>query len=297
MKVDFIHIGYHKTASTWMQFHGFPAHPDIVMCNDPKTSLDNYFVRNFVETADFFFDTEHFKKNFASMVQKHKGSNNDKIYGISEENISGHFWNGTGSEVLANRVRNVFGDVKIIIVIRNQFDMFFSLYSNYVKSGGTKSLKALMKDINMFGERVVQKLCYHNLIEYYVKLFSADKLLVLCYEDFSRDMNGMMNRIFGFIGVKQITLPDESGIKKLNVRLSAPGELVFRNLNFLGLEARFIRKAISVCESSFTSHIQKKALSRKALIPEHIVSEWRGSNRRLQEYISTDIGGYNYPIV
>ncbi len=225
MKVDFIHIGYHKTATTWLQLCGFREHPDIVMLNDSRTSLDSYFVNNFVHVDENYFNADVFEKEFTGEIKRIQGDVSGLIVGICEENISGHYWHGRDERMLIERVARVFGDTKIIITIRNQLDMLISLYANYVKfNAGTRSLGALLLDKSVFGEKVFEKLCYDRLVCRCLSLFGKSNVMVVCYEDFASKQNVVFNNMLTFAGAPPIDLPPKITNRRVNPSYSVPSE-------------------------------------------------------------------------
>ena len=70
MKIDFLHIGYHKTATTWFQYSGYKKFSKVVICNDVETNLYEFFSKNFVEIPDFNFDKDSFEKSFLEELKK-----------------------------------------------------------------------------------------------------------------------------------------------------------------------------------------------------------------------------------
>lgn len=298
MKIDFLHVGYHRTASSMLQFYGFSTHDDIVMVNDPRTDLDDYFVRNFVETDDFFSNADSFLGTFTQKVEHTFPDRDGKIVGISEENISGHFWNGMGAKILAERVRDVFGNAKIIIVIRNQFDMLASLYGNYIKnSRGIRSLKGLLRDDGMLGHRVFAKLCYHKLIEHYVKLFGPQNVRVLCYEEFSKDIGRALNRIFTFVGARELTIDQRLFATRANPRLSIFGEALMRSLNAYERHGNVLRGFIRKMDGVFRAcGVPNNDGQVRKMVTAEQIEDWRRSNRVVQALVSSNLEEFHYPL-
>lgn len=297
MKVDFIHVGYHKTASTWFQVVGFPAHTGLVMFNDSRTPLDRYFMQHFVETDDMTFDRQAFEAGFDAEIRRHLETPGAKITGICEENLSGHFWNGCGQSRLAERIKEVFGDTRIIITVRHQLDMLASLYANYVKSGGTKSVAALLADDNMFGERVFAKLRYDPLVRHYVRLFGRDRVLVICFEEFVRSPNSAFNRMLEFVGAGPIELPSRAGVRRVNVRYSVPAEWLLRWMNFTGMRWRVTDKALAYMDRYlFWNRAKRSRNSMMQFVPPAMLAAWQESNRRLMADMEMDLQRYGYPL-
>ena len=169
--IDLIHIGYHKTASTWFQRVGYRSGNNIELVNDENKGGDGFFYKNFIEPSNFQFNKDKFNDEFFSKFYK----KNKKFKIICDENLSGHSWTGNRSDILLERLFEVFGYVKIVIIIRRQLDMIQSLYRNYVMSGGLLPYFKLIKDINLEGHLIFEKLKYNLLIKAYQKKFKKKK--------------------------------------------------------------------------------------------------------------------------
>ena len=66
-KVDLVHIGYHKTASTWWQQIGYTSSKDIFLLNSEVNKSDKAFFELFVEPLEF-----DFKKNLLNFQKELK---------------------------------------------------------------------------------------------------------------------------------------------------------------------------------------------------------------------------------
>ena len=284
MKIDFLHIGYHKTATTWFQYSGYKKFSKVVICNDVETNLYEFFSKNFVEIPDFNFDKDSFEKSFLEELKKNKSINSSNILGICDENLTGHPWNGKGSELLASRIKEVFGDIKIIITVRNQIDMVRSLYSDYLKSGGTKSIKQLLNDKYLYGENIFKKLCYHKLIYKYQKIFSEKNVLVLTYEDLNSNKFEILRKIGVFIGEDSQNLVfKKEDEKKINLKFSVPYEILVRYLNRIGLNSNLVMKLIYKSNQFFFRKWFHSNQHFEKIIGENHLNEWKKSNALLQK--------------
>lgn len=171
----FIHIGYHKTGTTFLQKRIFPELPVNLISQPDVTYLalcDNY-------------DSWHFKK-VLSQKCTWKGYNKTII---SQETLSGR---GDGNPIwdkfsIADRLYETFPDAKILIVVRNQLDFILSLYTYRVIDRGLERQNLSNYLEEKFEKRLKEKLKYHKLIEYYCTLFGREKVLVLAYEQLVED--------------------------------------------------------------------------------------------------------------
>ena len=192
MQRTLIHIGYHKTASSYLQHVIFPQLP-VNLFNPDEYHLKLIGNEN-PEKAELFRDW------IAEEVNNTQNSNK-KITIISHEALSGHphGYKKIQPFVIADNLAKVFPDSRILIVIRNQFDYIASLYAfrvavkgeeyrsfdNFVKFAGTKGL--------------FEHLEYHLLIEYYQSLFGKEKVLVLPMELLVRTPEKFIMKIMNFL--------------------------------------------------------------------------------------------------
>lgn len=199
-KIDFIHIGYHKTASTYLQSKYFPSLDGILQLND--RDLDAWFYEHFINTNPHSYDKDRFLKSFCSLTSNFM-LNDTSIKFISDENLSGGIYHGLDSLTLMHRLYKTFGKTKILIVIRNQIDWLLSAYSNYVIHGGTKSFQRwLISDETNWGA-ILKKIHYSDLVKSYIDLYGQDNVHVLCYERLWDNTYGVPNFLNTFgLGVK-----------------------------------------------------------------------------------------------
>lgn len=182
--VHFVHVGFHKTGSTYLQKEFFPEIDNLIIINNVNKEIDMWFYDNFIKVDSFSFKKKIFLKKFREIT---KNFNINGVLGISEENLSGEIYTGLEARELMYRIHNVFGNVKILIVIRNQLDCILSIYSNYILHEGTRKLKDWLysQDTN-FG-KIFNKLKYSYLIENYKKLFGEDNVKIILAEDLMGD--------------------------------------------------------------------------------------------------------------
>jgi hypothetical protein len=123
-----VHIGYHKTATTWFQAHVWPH------------TLSHHFIpRRITQRALLFPPGMHFNAESARQILDLGTRSEPPI--LSEENLSGYLHNGglhglIGPE-MARRIHAVLPDARIVIFVRNQLSLLRATYAQYVSGGGT----------------------------------------------------------------------------------------------------------------------------------------------------------------
>lgn len=182
-----VHIGYHKTATTWFQKQFYPRVRNARF-------IDRERVRGvFLEAGAFHFD--------AGEARHALGLVPGESVTICEEGLSGYLHNGgLGghlSKGVAERLRAVFPDARIVIFIRSQPSIVAASYEQYVRGGGTYSLRRYaFSDHYLKGARsefhraprfTFDHYEYGPLIGHYRALFGAENVLVYPFEAFRAD--------------------------------------------------------------------------------------------------------------
>lgn len=192
MKTLFIHIGHHKTASTFLQ-NLFKIHPEINLLNDFKKPWKDELIFNLVSKSKF-------------SVQKVQKITNERIVAnkvniISAERLSGHPYScGYDAELIMLRIKECFPDAKIIIVQRDVKSFTLSVYKQMVKEGYCGKLKDFLEtDDWKSNQNRTKYLSQQPLIDSYLTKFSS--VLILSFEDLISDEPFFFNSISQFINV------------------------------------------------------------------------------------------------
>jgi hypothetical protein len=206
MVAPLLHIGFHKTGTTWLQRHFFncrsagfcaPIHTDDV-------------IRELVLPNALDFDAQACRARLDPTLAA--GRARELVPVVSAERLSGNPHSGgydTGG--IAERLRNVFPDARVLIVIREQAAIIRSCYKQYVKVGGTLPLDAYLnppKD-SKIPHFDFQHFAYDRIIRCYYRLFGRDHVLVLAYEQFKSSAVEFLRSITVFSGAhaEKIALP------------------------------------------------------------------------------------------
>jgi sulfotransferase family protein len=304
-----IHIGYHKTGTTWLQKTLFSINSNVFIPLSPNGKpkyLGKYF----------FSDTEGhllspFQSNKEVILQEvetlvRRLDLQGKIPVISNERLSGNPHSGSfDSKLIADRIKDCFPNAKIFCVIREQKDMILSTYFQYLKIGGTDSLTAYLTR-KYDGKRPgfsSENLRYVNLISYYHQLFSPENVLVLPYEMLNKNPGKFIKRVGNFLSVnidEDLVNPEV----KYNTRAESPITQRFPALNLFynkssvnaysplsfPLFSRLIQATNGLFAGKSRSHIEKIIQQ----IEQITGNRYLDSNRELSELIGMDLSEYGY---
>jgi|GEM_PF-559234 len=194
--IDLIHVGDYKTGTSWWQKMVWPLHPEICYVDNPKHKEIVRLRHCLTDSRDLDFDTDALREAFANALGGIDSTNKKRV--MCCEALSGNYPTGDHAKRIAERLHAVFGDVKILLVIREQLSMLKAIYSQYVKIGGTLPFEAFVYDpIVPLG--MIEKLKYHKIIAAYEDLFGKSNVFVGLFEEFKSDNELFAKRVFEFI--------------------------------------------------------------------------------------------------
>ncbi|MGB3315176.1 MAG: hypothetical protein WBB85_12245 [Albidovulum sp.] len=190
-----LHIGYHKTATSWMQQRLFvPEHGYLQIARHPEVW------EHIVAPHGLTFDPAGMKDVIRKGLDELPAG---KVPVISSEIISGHpFFGGIGSDVYAHRLKEIAPDALILISIRSQMRILTSVYMQYLMRGGTSKPEVFFAgdpELGFHGFRP-EHFEYHRLVGLYQELFGAENVRVVTQESLVRDMDGMAHGLAAFAG-------------------------------------------------------------------------------------------------
>jgi hypothetical protein len=227
-----IHIGYHKTATSWFQQRFYPLVQNGVF-------VPRHLVRSaLIEPTAFDFSPERAHDQLHAFARE-----NGRLL-LCEENISGYIHNGglggmLSSEV-ARRLQATFPAARIIVFIRSQERLAAAAYAQYVHAGGTHGIK---RYLGVKGNEGASKywykapafsfdhLAFKPLLERYAQLFKRSSVYVYCYEEFAEDGPKFIRRFSEEHGLDVDVAQLDFG--RANVSLSSRELRILRLLNLL----------------------------------------------------------------
>ena len=220
----FIHVGYPKCASTFLQKRLLPKQSEICFIDSPQ--YHNALLKRYYPCGGEQKRIEALK-HLSSIVT---ASNLPVV--MSNENLCmPSSWLDTHRARQNNKfswhesnelIKAYFPKARILIVVRNQQDWICSWYQERIKRVETKSLSQLLSS-SLFMDDILPSLCYTKVIEEYSKLFSAKSVKVILFEDMIKDLGCF----FSAIGINGNTVKNE----KVRSSISHVSLLMRRNTN------------------------------------------------------------------
>jgi sulfotransferase family protein len=310
-----VHIGYHKTGTNWLQnvffrnsATGFrflgegTDHPARRLYLDPLLDFDAGAVRGGLER----------------LMERARAMGLIPV--VSLERLSGHPDSG-GHDVkqIADRLREVLPEARILVVIREQRSMIVSMYKMHVKAGGLVPLRHYLEPATNRTARVpafdLRYLEYHRLIDYYRSLFGETNVLVIPYEEFVQDPRAFVVRIGEFAGrrVSEDVLDRLAYDKRANRSASAPTTAVVRRLNRIRPRselnpapivestsaarlARWLDKADPLAESLPHPLVATSEERLRRTVADVVGDRYKASNRQIQQLLGTDLARFGWMV-
>jgi hypothetical protein len=250
-----VHIGYHKTGTTWFQDSFYPA-----------VRNRRYIPRATVRRAFLNAGALHFDP---AQARARLGEAPDSMI-LCEENLSGGLHNGglagALSKDVADRILRTLPNAQIVIFVRDPLSAIISAWLQYVKGGGTFSLKRYMFGRDRLSPVAPERdeapgFCLDHfdtirLINHYDSLFGPKQVHVFRYEDFRADPRGFAAAYAARFGLDVDLAHIDWG--RRNPSLSRPLLWLARGLNL------FTRRAVA--DKSWLVHIPGwYGLSRRLL--------------------------------
>ncbi|WP_432409975.1 hypothetical protein [Rasiella sp. SM2506] len=241
----YIHIGFPKNFSTSLQRDYFSKHPEIYHLGIGLDSNLGYRDAMVEKTLEVYLKTcKEYKyleekgkitAHFQNIFNSEK--NTQRAIGISAEHLSFSFsYDSLSAPEKARRLFEIFGkETKIIMIVRNQFDLIKSLYRESVRVGFAGDFNSYFKLIYKYQDRnFIYDFRYDLMFETYTKLFGSENVAVFFFEEY-REQDGEM--ILGNAGIKLF--------EDLNIflKLSNP-EMVLEHYNEALPSKKILNKAL-----------------------------------------------------
>ena len=301
-KRPLVHIGYHKTGTTWLQRRVFNAADAGFVTPWTSTVISEALV--LPNELDFNADTarESFTPVFHSSLEA------GLVPVVSWERLSGSpHAGGFDSAALARRLHTVFSDARVLVVVREQRSMIYALYQQYVRNGGIASLEGYLRprhtaEVPQF---CLKHLEYDRLVRLYRELFGKKRVLVLAFEELRADPRGFAARVAAYAGAGGSI--HSSALAAENTSFKPATVALKRHAN-----RWFVRNALSPGARYYVKNHEERFARLDGVLPawlgkrrargwrvkiERLVGHrYRPSNSRLQQMVETDLSDVGYEI-
>lgn len=266
----YIHVGFHRTGTTFLQKEILPKYEgraSVITPHNDSSNITDLLMNRWPHPGNIPKTSE-----LDGLVG---GEIKDKLI-ISREGISGpsYFHNDLYS---AKRIAHYFPGAKIIVTIRAQSSILLSIYShNYIKKG--------MMDYKSFVMRMYLggKVDYYNFIGPYLEIFKEENIIVIPIELLKEDVDSYCKEWSKLLGLPKVNI-GASDQNNMNKRKDDNNVIDMINKN---------RREIGVTDRYDKSQFQ----SDKEEVDSWLQEAYGESNRLLCQRLQIDLTSYGYQV-
>jgi hypothetical protein len=190
---DFIVIGVGKAGTTSLLDY-LKQHPQIYLCPKKETF---YFTS--IENR-----SNHIKYGAVQTFDEYQELFQNAPEGNVVGEISTTYYAHCES---AKLIYSTLPEVKIIAILRNPIERAFSAYQMHVNNGSETSA---FSEVITPEAKYVKNGFYHSQLLTYYEMFPEEQISILFYDDYCKDINNFLKRVFTFVGVDGDFIVDTS---------------------------------------------------------------------------------------
>lgn len=214
-KPRMLHIGYPKCMSTSLQRDYFDKHPEIYFLGWGREDTEHGWISDEMAgigevelrySKSFMYD----EKAVAQYINKHlelfERDDSKKLLCFSFESMSFTMHYDIDAAEKARRLKALFGpDCKVLMVVRNQLDLFRSYYFECVRGGYAGHFNQFI-EYNYFHlfRSILSDLFYDRMLELYATLFGQDNVAVMPMELLATNQQAWLKEISSFLNISPL---------------------------------------------------------------------------------------------
>ena len=205
-----IHIGFSKTGTTTLQRHLFSKHTQVKYLGKPYP--DEHFktlLHRLLAAETLTYDPAPLERY---ITENEVGTTREaeKVVLLSDEMFLSYS-KVRDKGVVARRIKDIFSPCRILITIRNQYEL---LKSAYLSRGrlllnvpkkylglGVRFEQWLTLTDDEFGKGYIAHADYFKTIDFYAKLFGKENVCILLLEEFIDNKEEYLKKLSGFLGI------------------------------------------------------------------------------------------------
>lgn len=297
-----VHVGPHKTGTTWLQENIFTTAQGIVY--DPSFELSH---RAFLNPYYGNFDPEAARAVYLPMLERARLERKPLV--ISDEALSGWpFGQRSTRQIVAERIQLTFPQARILITVREQDAVLLSMYSEYLRYGFSSSLPAFLnQETSNPNLQPLLDLTYYEwdrVLDMYSSIFGPQQVIAVPMEWGISKPENYISVLETFLDARLGTLESQKMEKVARPALSGWSLSVLRRANMtrphdtrhLHRPSRFSPNSLAYQVDRFTPKGARKR-SKQAMkdkIDQSVGNKFTASNREFQKETNYDLAAFSY---
>jgi len=297
-----IHIGFPKTGSTTLQDHFFDYLPNTGILGQPQSRLNKdiqQIIHALTDCETLEFDEEKIKGEI-----DHIFSGTRVV--VSEETFStGSSLSGRVSRYeIAHRLKSLFPNAKVVVVIREQKSIIKSFYlqSRKINKGACPDFNDWFTEAaeNTHKENVFQYFHYGKIIEVYEKLFGPENIKVVLFEEFVNSRASFFEELLRFMNYEPSSETNKvlTGLATAhaNQSLTDRQELFFRLRPYLQPLIKMLSKNVKQGMMGFLQKGKNLELELNEEQKKMVFNLYASGNTELMKNYKLPLEKYNYSL-
>lgn len=301
-----IHLGLHKTGTTWLQRRLFADEAMGYLSLTP-TGQSNDATDAFVTCDPLAFDPEAARERFRPLLET--AASKGLVPVISQERLSSDpSFGGYYFTDVVDRLVRTFGTFKVLLTIREQRGMLLALYRQAVRSGSTYTLTQMIgtgsEPVGWAPTIRPEYLKYDRMIEHLSARVGRENVCVLPLELMKSDARDYLARLRKFTGASSDAAPkmepENAGLSPLATRMSTftnrfarPNPLGPQQSWRLKFFRSFYWQLDRIVPKSFSNSTNS---AWKRTIESRVRGFYAESNRRTAELTGFDLKSMGYDL-
>lgn len=304
-----VHVGYHKTATTWLQNAIFD--DETLGFVSPWGRQAGVAVDEFVLVNPFRFDAARARSRFEQGLAHAR--ERQLVPVLSNEALCGQPVSGGRFEYgkyVVDRLHQAFPDAKVLIVVREQRAALLSHYREYIANGSYGDLARFIGGRELppgfAPDCPLDHFEYDAFVGHTQALFGARSVLVLPFEMLKEQRDAFLAELYRFVERPVPTVPDHApqrvGARGMGLALKrACNRVNFGKADWARpsqpLSVELVSRATGWVERLVPERWNKaheEGLRRH--LEAQIGSRYARSNARLKQITGLDLERYGYPL-
>lgn len=197
-----LHPGFVKTATSTLQRHVFPHHPEIAFLGLPAPTAElEWAIRHLCQADSTHYERERVAALFAAAAEAAPA---DRLVLVSYENFA--LYESKDKGLVAERLAELFGGARVLFTIRRQEELVTSWYLTKLRTRIKRKAFVPFEEWYWWERRephlsILDDLRYARTVEVYVRLFGREAVHLVPFELLRREPAGFARACALALGV------------------------------------------------------------------------------------------------